>query len=478
MKRKADRSRARPRKPTISVDRRSRRHRALRHRDRRRLPRPHAGAARAPFADRHDGQGQGRPAHRRPPHDRGYRHRARPGDRQGARRQARHHALRLDRSAHGRDADARRRSTSPAGLPGLERRLLARRRSARWTPNCCASSSRRSRRMPASRCMSTTSMARTTTTSPRPASRRWRGRFAHGARASIRARRAACPRPRAAVAALDSASTGGRRWPPITVHEPPPAARRSTRRATGVVFVQGRLLLAGLLVPPLWLLWHRLWIELALYARGLGCCSAFLGRCGARPAGVRWRSLAVHVLVGFEASDCARPRWTAWLARCRRRSTGRTRRRRAPLLRRLAAERPATRRRVRAPSSRRRHQRRCRRRRGGLLARRSRRHRLEPRRPVTHHERVAIIDYGSGNLRSAAKAFERAAREAGVDAEIEVTAEPERRAPRRPHRAARRRRLCRLQARPRRRARHDARRSSERSRRRAGRSSASASACS
>jgi hypothetical protein len=29
--------------------------------------------------------------------------------------------------------------------------------------------------------------------------------------------------------------------------------------------------------------------------------------------------------------------------------------------------------------------------------------------------RVAIIDYGSGNLRSAAKAFERAAREAGTD---------------------------------------------------------------
>ena len=37
--------------------------------------------------------------------------------------------------------------------------------------------------------------------------------------------------------------------------------------------------------------------------------------------------------------------------------------------------------------------------------------------------RVAIIDYGSGNLRSAAKAFERAAREAGIDAEVELTGE-------------------------------------------------------
>ncbi|MCA0425102.1 MAG: imidazole glycerol phosphate synthase subunit HisH [Proteobacteria bacterium] len=37
--------------------------------------------------------------------------------------------------------------------------------------------------------------------------------------------------------------------------------------------------------------------------------------------------------------------------------------------------------------------------------------------------RVAIIDYGSGNLRSATKAFERAARENGIDAEIDLTAD-------------------------------------------------------
>jgi glutamine amidotransferase len=37
---------------------------------------------------------------------------------------------------------------------------------------------------------------------------------------------------------------------------------------------------------------------------------------------------------------------------------------------------------------------------------------------------VAIIDYGSGNLRSAAKAFERAAREAELDTNIQVTSDP------------------------------------------------------
>lgn len=38
---------------------------------------------------------------------------------------------------------------------------------------------------------------------------------------------------------------------------------------------------------------------------------------------------------------------------------------------------------------------------------------------------VAIIDYGSGNLRSAAKAFERASADAGRRQEIRVTADPE-----------------------------------------------------
>ena len=38
---------------------------------------------------------------------------------------------------------------------------------------------------------------------------------------------------------------------------------------------------------------------------------------------------------------------------------------------------------------------------------------------------VVIIDYGSGNLRSATKAFERAAREAGLKIEVLLTDKPE-----------------------------------------------------
>ena len=41
-------------------------------------------------------------------------------------------------------------------------------------------------------------------------------------------------------------------------------------------------------------------------------------------------------------------------------------------------------------------------------------------------ESVAIIDYGSGNLRSCAKAFERAARDRNLNENVVVTADPER----------------------------------------------------
>jgi len=39
--------------------------------------------------------------------------------------------------------------------------------------------------------------------------------------------------------------------------------------------------------------------------------------------------------------------------------------------------------------------------------------------------KVAIIDYGSGNLRSVAKSFERAANDQGLRAEILVTGNPQ-----------------------------------------------------
>ena len=66
----------------------------------------------------------------------------------------------------------------------------------------------------------------------------------------------------------------------------------------------------------------------------------------------------------------------------------------------------------------------------------------EPSPPM---QRLVIINYGSGNLHSAAKAFERAARESEADVAHRGERRSGGRGRRRPHRAAGRRRLRRLQ---------------------------------
>ncbi len=102
----------------IAVERRPRRHRAA--------PRSRPASASSTTCSsclaRHSRiditvQGQGRPAHRPPPHHRGCRHRARPGGEAGARRHARHRPLRRRAPADGRGADPRRdRHVGPAVL--------------------------------------------------------------------------------------------------------------------------------------------------------------------------------------------------------------------------------------------------------------------------------------------------------------------------------------------------------------------------
>ena len=72
--------------------------------DRRRLPRPHAGAARPPRATRPRDRGERGPADRRPPHHRGRRDLPGPGDRRGAGRPRRNPPLRLGSRADGRGA--------------------------------------------------------------------------------------------------------------------------------------------------------------------------------------------------------------------------------------------------------------------------------------------------------------------------------------------------------------------------------------
>ena len=173
------------------------------------------------------------------------------------------------------------------------------------------------------------------------------------------------------------------------------------------------------LLAPFWMLRHRLWLELIVYLLLVG---------GAISS--RWQRLGV----AESAAACGRAvRWRCWSGSRRRRcGAGRSRGAaassvgvvvgddledgRAALLRRLV---PAS----RALPPRRRRQRP---RRFGAVRRR----RLSDvigLFPAAGGAAmtVAIVDYGSGNLHSAAKAFERAARESGHDQPIVVTSDPD-----------------------------------------------------
>ena len=169
------------------------------------------------------------------------------------------------------------------------------------------------------------------------------------------------------------------------------AGRRArARRATGFSF-------AALLFGPLWLLARGLWLALLVYVvagrarrragalRRLICAGAaaalfalghlYLARRGSRAGDRRRASARGRPLVDVVFADSALEAEKIYLER----ALGEPRRRRR------AAARPA-----RRPDV------------IGMFP--------EPR-PMN----VAIVDYGSGNLHSAHKAFERAAREAGLD---------------------------------------------------------------
>ena len=85
----------------------------------------------------------------------------------------------------------------------------------------------------------------------------------------------------------------------FVVMEPP--AANAAEAAERAVLVRDGFAFLGFLVPPLWLLWHRLWIEAALaFAVGVGLTAlgetAGLGFTGAA------LSLLVSIFVGLEGA--------------------------------------------------------------------------------------------------------------------------------------------------------------------------------
>ena len=174
------------------------------------------------------------------------------------------------------------------------------------------------------------------------------------------------------------------------------------RSAADMRFVRDGFAWLGLLLPFFWLLWHRLWIEALLFLAasiGLALLVEFAGLGVVAP----FLSLILALYVGIEGATlrvwaATRRGWREWgVVEADTLEDAESR---------YVAERGD------AAEPERRAQR-----------ARARLFRLSRARLTM---RVAIIDYGSGNLRSAAKAFERAARQAGIAAEIELTSNAER----------------------------------------------------
>ena len=211
-----------------------------------------------------------------------------------------------------------------------------------------------------------------------------------------------------------------------TVHEPPLKAGESTPDPDRFVFVRDGFSFWAFLLAPLWMLRHRLWLVFVGYVIVAVALQVGLRLIGASSGVIITVSFLLALLVGFEAATLrrftlSRRRWSNVgvvvgddLESAERRffDTWVDKSWTDP----SAANASAA---------------------GGGSRRSFARHGdgtpaagfIRGPRPVSATGSVtvsvAIIDYGSGNLHSAAKAFERAAREEGLNEPIMVTSDPE-----------------------------------------------------
>jgi Protein of unknown function (DUF2628) len=91
-----------------------------------------------------------------------------------------------------------------------------------------------------------------------------------------------------------------------SVYEPRAEAPDLMQRADQLAFVKEGFSWPALLFPPLWLLYHRMWIELVLFIlafAGLGWVLS-LGKLGEALLG--WVSFALVLLFAIEANDLRR----------------------------------------------------------------------------------------------------------------------------------------------------------------------------
>jgi Protein of unknown function (DUF2628) len=104
-----------------------------------------------------------------------------------------------------------------------------------------------------------------------------------------------------------------------TIHEAE-AAAGAADAGPRVEFVKDGFTWLGLLLPPVWFAWHRLWRELAIWLGAGLALSLFIGLIPGWDGVIPWVWLAAAVIIGFEGNELRR----AHLERNGYRETGNT----------------------------------------------------------------------------------------------------------------------------------------------------------
>ena len=91
-----------------------------------------------------------------------------------------------------------------------------------------------------------------------------------------------------------------------TVHEPPLPAGGAVPDPQRFVFVRDRFSLWAFLLTPLWMLWHRLWLVLAIYLVVAAGLHWTLDYVGASATTMFLIALLISLLVGLEAATLRR----------------------------------------------------------------------------------------------------------------------------------------------------------------------------
>jgi hypothetical protein len=92
----------------------------------------------------------------------------------------------------------------------------------------------------------------------------------------------------------------------FTVHEPPNPPSDRVDRAEELVFVKDGFTWLAALVPPLWFVTNRLWLELVGYVVITWIIAGGLSAIGLEPQWVTLLILALQLFLGFEASTIKR----------------------------------------------------------------------------------------------------------------------------------------------------------------------------